>query len=294
MRVHVIDGTYELFRQRYGAPSYQTQEGRDVGATRGLLRSLWSLLREPEVTHVAAAFDTVIESFRNELFDGYKTGEGMEPELWAQFPLAERATAALGITTWPMIEFETDDALAASAAKFAADERVHQVVICTPDKDMAQCVQGDRVVMLDRKKRVTLAEPDVIAKFGVPPKSIPDWLALVGDDADGIPGIPGWGAISAARMLTAVGHIEAIPRDPAEWPKGIRGGKRLADNLFSAYDDALLYRRLATLRLDVPLVESLDDLQWRGIDEPALQELCDELEMFDFVDRVKSGGSKAK
>jgi len=286
MQVHVVDGTYELFRNRYGAPTAQTRDGREVGAVRGLLRTLWALLREPEVTHVAAAFDTVIESFRNELFDGYKTGEGIEPELWAQFPLAERATEALGITTWRMIEFETDDALATFAARFAADDRVEKVVICTPDKDMAQCVQGERVVMLDRRKKVVLDEAGVIAKFGVPPASIPDWLALVGDAADGIPGIPGWGAVSSARMLTAVGHLDRIPRDIVDWPKGIRGAARLANNLFEAFDDAMLYRRLATLRTDVPLPERLEDLQWNGVDEGKLRAVCDEVEMPDFFDRA--------
>ncbi|MCA8952240.1 MAG: flap endonuclease [Planctomycetes bacterium] len=281
MRVHVVDGTYELYRNRYGAPSAQTADGREVGAVRGLLRTLWSLLRGPEVTHVAAAFDTVIESFRNDLFAGYKTGEGIEPELWAQFPLAERATRALGITTWSMIDFETDDALATAAARFAADDRVAQVVLCTPDKDMAQCVIGDRVVMLDRRKQAVLDEAAVIAKFGVPPASIPDWLALVGDDADGIPGVPGWGALTSARMLSAVHHLEAIPRETATWPAGIRGAARLADSLFERFDDALLYRRLATLRTDVPLPESLAELEWRGVDEGALRTLCDEIEMPD-------------
>lgn len=286
MHVHLVDGTYELFRNRYGAPEAQTAAGVEVGAVRGLLRTLLSLLREPDVTHVAAAYDTTVESFRNDLFDGYKTGEGLEPELWAQFPLAERATKALGIVTWSMIEFETDDALAAAAARFGDDERVSQVVICSPDKDMAQCVRGDRIVMRDRKKKVTLAEADVVAKFGVAPRSIPDYLALVGDDADGIPGIPGWGAKSTARMLAAVSHLDAIPRDIAEWPPGIRGAARLADNLFGAFEDAELYRTLATLRLDVPLAEDLDDLAWRGVDAEALRELCDELEMTDFFERA--------
>ncbi|MCA8950984.1 MAG: flap endonuclease [Planctomycetes bacterium] len=286
MRVHLIDGTYELYRNHFGAPAASTRDGREVGATRGLLRTLWALLREPEVTHVAIAFDTVIESFRNELFAGYKTGDGIEPELWNQFPLAERAATGLGITTWRMIDFETDDALATAAARFAADERVEQVVLCTADKDMAQCVRGEHVVMLDRRKKTVLDEAAVVAKFGVAPASIPDWLALVGDAADGIPGIPAWGAVTAARMLTRFGHLDAIPREVESWPPGVRGAARLADNLFGAFDDALLYRELATLRTDVPLAEGLDELQWRGADAAALQALGDELEMTGFVDRV--------
>jgi len=285
MRVHVVDGTYELFRNHYGAPGATTREGREVGATRGLLRTLWALVRQPEVTHIAVAFDTVIESFRNELFDGYKTGDGIDPDLWAQFPLAEQATEALGITAWRMIEFETDDALATAAARFGADDHVEQVVLCTPDKDMAQLVRGKRVVMLDRRKDLVLDEAAILAKFGVPPPSIPDYLALVGDDADGIPGLPGWGAVSTARVLAEFGHLEAIPRDPASWP-GVRAAARLADTLFGAFDDALLYRTLATLRTDVPLPHQLEDLRWPGPDEPALRALCEEIEMENFAARV--------
>ena len=211
MRIHLIDGTYELFRAYYGAPGTLGPDGSEVGATRGILRSLLSLLREDGVSHVACAFDHVIESFRNDLFDGYKTGEGVPAELMAQFPLAERAAHALGLVVWPMVEFEADDALATAAARFAVSSDVEQILICTPDKDMAQCVSGSRIVCLDRMRRRILDEPGVAEKFGVSPASIPDWLALVGDDADGIPGVPRWGGKSASALLARYGHLEAIP-----------------------------------------------------------------------------------
>ena len=272
MKVHLVDGTYELFRNHFGAPPREDPAGRAVGATCGLVRTLVSLVNEPGTTHVACAFDHVIESFRNELFDGYKTGEGLDPELLAQFPLAERAAAALGIVVWPMVGFEADDAIATAAARFAGDRRVDQVVICSSDKDLAQCVRGRRVVCLDRRRRIVLDEKGVVAKFGVPPAAIPDWLALVGDTADGIPGIPGFGAKTAAALLARFGSLEKIPADPARW--AVRGAERLAATLRERRDDALLYRRLATLRTDVPLAEGLDDLRWRGADRAALEELC--------------------
>jgi 5'-3' exonuclease len=263
MLLHLVDGTYELFRAFYGAPSARDDRGREVGATRGLVRSLTALRRDASVTHVAVAFDHVIESFRNELFPGYKTGEGIDPELWAQFPLAEQAVRELGITVWPMVEFEADDALASAAARWRDDPRVEKILICTPDKDLAQCVRGERVVLWDRMRRRLIDEAGVREKWGVPPASIPDWLALVGDAADGIPGLPGWGAKSAAAVLAVHGSIAGIPDDPARWGTAVRGAAKLAATLRARRTDAALYRRLATLREDVPLAESLPDLAVR-------------------------------
>ncbi len=285
MNVHLIDGTYELFRSYYGAPPATAPDGREVGAVRGLLASLASLLREPDVTHVGIAFDTVIESFRNELFAGYKTSEGIEPALWAQFPLAERAARALGLVTWSMIDFEADDALATMAVRAAADARVHRVVICTPDKDLGQVVQGERIVQLDRRKKLVLDEAAVRAKFGIAPGSIPDWLALVGDDADGIPGVPKWGAQSASTVLAHYAHFEAIPERAADWQVKVRGADALALSLAAHRDDARLYKVLATLRTDVPLAEAVDDLRWRGATDD-LRTLCGELDYSSLIERV--------
>ena len=264
MHVHLIDGTYELYRSYYGAPPAQDPNGREVGGVRGLLASLTSLLREPGVTHVGIAFDTVIESFRNELFAGYKTGEGIEPALWAQFPLAERAARALGLVVWPMVAFEADDALATIAVRAAADARVERVFVCTPDKDLAQVVRGERIVQLDRKKQLVLDEAAVRAKYGIAPASIPDWLALVGDDQDGIPGLPRWGATSASSLLAHYQHLDAIPDAAADWAVRVRGAEALAKVLREQRADAELYRTLATLRTDVPLAEDVDALRWRG------------------------------
>jgi 5'-3' exonuclease len=264
MHVHVIDGTYELFRSYYGAPPAQAPDGREVGAVRGLLASLVSLLRQDDVTHTGIAFDTVIESFRNRLFAGYKTGDGIDPPLWAQFPLAERATRALGLVTWSMVEFEADDALATMAVRAAADARVERVFVGTPDKDLAQVVQGERIVQFIRKDHVVLDEAAIRAKFGVAPASIPDLLALVGDDADGIPGLPKWGMKSAATVLAHYGAIDAIPDDAAAWAVPVRGGSGLAEVLREHREEARLYRTLATLRRDVPLTENVDALRWRS------------------------------
>ena len=285
MYVHVVDGTYELFRMYFGAPSSEAADGTEVGATRALLRSFAMMLRDPEVTHVGVAFDHVIESFRNELFDGYKTGEGMDPALYEQFPLAEAAARALGIVVWPMEEFEADDGLASAAAKFGGDPRVSQVRICSPDKDLAQCVRGERVVCFDRRKKTVMDEAGVRGKFGVAPASIPDYLALVGDAADGIPGIPRWGAKSAATVLAHYERLEAIPDDPAEWAIKVRGAKALAENLASRRADAALYRKLATLRLDAPVPQDLDALRWRSVDMDALRALCEQLG--DDVERLR-------
>ncbi len=262
-----------------------------MGAVRGLLRSLLSLLREPGVSHVGIAFDHVIESFRNELFPGYKTGEGIDPDLYAQFPLAERASAALGLVVWPMVEFEADDALATAAARLAGDPRVSEVLLCTPDKDLAQCVRGRRVVRFDRLRRQLLDEPGVAEKYGVPPAAIPDWLALVGDSADGIPGIPRWGEKSAATVLRAFGSLEAIPDSAGAWKGvGVRGPAALAESLAARRDDALLYKKLATLRTDAPVTESLDDLRWRG-PRPELPAFLAEIGDEELLTRVREAAA---
>jgi 5'-3' exonuclease len=279
--VYLLDGTYELFRAFYGAPSAKAPDGREVGASRALLRSFAGLLREPETTHVAVAFDTVIESFRNQLFAGYKTGEGIDPDLWSQFPLAERVTRALGMVTWSMIDFEADDALAAGAERYARDARVQQVRIASPDKDLCQCVRADRVVLYDRKKKQITDEAGVVARLGVAPAQVPSWLGLVGDTADGIPGISRWGEKSAAQVLARFPDIDAIPFDPATWP-ALRGRDALARELNAAREQAKLYERLATLRTDVPLAESLDDLAYRG-PTAELAPLCAELGMDDLT-----------
>jgi len=286
MKVHLVDGTYELFRAWFGAPESKSPGGQEVGATRGFLRSMAAMLRDAEVTHVGCAFDHTVESFRNDLFDGYKTGEGLEPELFDQFPLVERASRALGMVTWPMIEFEADDALAAAAAKFADEPGVEQVVICSPDKDLCQCVRSNDVVTLDLRREIVLDEDGVREKFGVSPTSIPDYLALVGDAADGIPGIARWGAKSASAVLAKFVQLENIPGDHAQWGVNVRGGATLAHNLAEQRDDAMLYRTLATLRTDVPIDESLEDLRWTGPDRPALEALCAELGERTLLDRI--------
>jgi 5'-3' exonuclease len=286
MKVHLVDGTYELFRSWFGAPESKSPGGQEVGATRGFLRSMAVMLRDDEVTHVGCAFDHCVESFRNDLFDGYKTGEGLEPELFGQFSLVERASRALGMVTWPMVEFEADDALAAAAEKFGGPPGVQQVVICSPDKDLCQCVRGDEVVTLDRRREIVLDEEGVRDKFGVSPESIPDYLALVGDAADGIPGIPRWGAKSTSTVLAKLVHLENISDDHAQWGVTVRGGAALAHNLSEQRDDAMLYRTLATLRTDVPIDESLDDLRWTGPDRPALEALCEELGERTLLDRI--------
>jgi 5'-3' exonuclease len=262
MKLHVIDGTYELFRAFFGAPKERDEKGREVGAIRSLARSLKAMRQDPTVTYVGVAFDHVIESFRNDLYPGYKTGDGIDPELLAQFPWAEEVTRELGMTVWPMVEFEADDALATAAARFAEDPRVDEVRICSPDKDLAQCVRDPKVKLWDRRAGTGLDEAGVNAKFGVPPALIPDYLALVGDSADGYPGIAKWGPKSAATLLSRYGSIEAIPDDPKRWDVKVRGAEALAESLVPRRDEALLYRKLATLRTDVPLTQSLDDLVW--------------------------------
>ena len=277
MNLHLIDGTYELFRAHFALPALQTPDGREVAAVRGLAQTLLLLLRQPAVTHIGVAFDTVIPSFRNDLFAGYKTGAGVDPALLAQFPLAERMTAVLGLAGWPMTDLEADDALATAALRWQDAPGMEQVIIASPDKDLCQLVRGDRVVTLDRRKNVTLNESGVWQKFGVAPPSIPDYLALVGDAADGIPGIPKWGAKSAAQLLAHYQHIENIPLDPVDWQVKVRGGPALASRLAAHQEDAFLYRQLATLRLDAPIAEELAQLEWRGVRRQPFQELCAEL-----------------
>jgi 5'-3' exonuclease len=264
MQIHLVDGTYELFRNYFGAPPKKAPDGREVGATLGLLRSLLALLARPETTHIACAFDHVIESFRNDLFPNYKTGAGVDPKLLAQFPLAEEAVSALGIVVWSMTEFEADDALATATARFKNKKSVDQIVICSPDKDLAQLVSRDRIVCWDRRRDIVLDEDGVMEKFGVRPASIPDWLALVGDSADGYPGIPGWGAKSASVVLSRFEHLESIPDDTQGWGISLGRAARLADSLAQRRGEVLLYRQLATLRQDVPLQENLGDLKWQG------------------------------
>jgi 5'-3' exonuclease len=277
VRAHLFDGTYELFRAWFGAPPAQ-HEGREVGATRAFLQSLARVLRSGAVTHGGVAFDTVIESFRNDLFAGYKTGEGLDPNLVAQFPLVERAAEALGLVAWRMIEFEADDAIATAAHHLAADSRVTQVRLVAVDKDLCQSVIGTRVVAWDRYKDAILDETGVIAKHGVPPESIPDLLALVGDTADGIPGLPSWGKSSAAKVLTVWKHIQHIPDAVTQWNvPGLRGADRLAASLRDERKAAMLYQTLATLRRDCPIVCDLDALAWRGPNREALERLCNEV-----------------
>jgi 5'-3' exonuclease len=261
--VYLIDGTYELFRHYYAVPSTKNRDGREVGAVRGVLSSLRTMLASG-VTHIGVATDHVIESFRNGLWPGYKTSAGVDRALLAQFPLLEQVLAAYGIVVWPMIEFEADDALAAAAAIAERDARVQRVIICTPDKDLSQCVHGTRIVQMDRRKRTIRDESGVIEKFGVPPASIPDYLALVGDSSDGYPGLKGWGAKSAAAVLAKFGHLEAIPADPREWRVNASGAGALAATLSRERQQALLFRTLATLRTDIPLFRSVDELKWHG------------------------------
>lgn len=263
MDVYVVDGTYELFRHYYALPHARDSDGREVAAVRGVLASVLGMIKGG-ATHVAVATDHVIESFRNGLWPDYKTSEGVEPDLLAQFPLLEEVLSAAGIVVWPMVEFEADDALAAAAVRAARDMRVEHVIICTPDKDLAQCVQGTRIVQLNRRTRVTLDEAGIITKFGVSPSSIPDYLALVGDSADGYPGLPGWGAKSSAAVLAKFLHLESIPSDSREWRVNAANASALAATLGREREHALLFRTLATLRTDIALFDNVDQLRWSG------------------------------
>ena len=263
MIVHLVDGTYELFRHFYAVPPAQDRSGAEIGAVRGVVGSIRGMLNRGEATHVGVATDHVIESFRNDLWPGYKTGDGIDPNLLSQFPLLEEALQTFGVKVWPMVEFEADDALAAAAVKAAADPRVAQVRICSPDKDLAQCVSGTRIVQEDRLRRATRDEAGVIAKFGVPPLSIPDYLALVGDSSDGYPGLPGWGAKSASAVLAKFKHLDLIPQDWRTWGVNVRAAA-LSITLEKDRALAMLFRDLATLRTDIPVFDSVEDLEWKG------------------------------
>ncbi len=286
-RLHVVDGTYELFRAYYAKrPSQNAPDGRDVKAAVGLAWSLLALLHDPvdeKVTHLAVAFDNPIRSFRNDLYDGYKTEEGVDPALLAQFDLAEEATRALGVTVWSMDRWEADDALATAARRYG--DEVEQVRIMTPDKDLGQAVRGKRVVQVDRMRKKEIDEDTLVATRGILPSSIPDWLALRGDAADGFPGLPGFGEKTASALLAKFLHLESIPDDPRQWPGGIRGADRLAPVLAENRETALLYRKLATLVDDVPLEETLDDLEWKGVPREAFEAWCDSVGVGDLRSR---------
>ena len=286
MDVHLVDGTYELFRHFFALPSAKDVNGQEIGAVRGVLASVLSMI-EHGATHIGVATDHVVESFRNDLYLGYKTAEGVPPELLSQFPILEEALQAMGVLVWPMVEFEADDALASAAAKAAQDERVRQVIICTPDKDLGQCVVGSRVVQLDRRQNIVRDEAGVIAKFGVKPQSIPDYLAVVGDSADGFPGVAGWGSKAAALVFSQYPHLEEIPKDWRQWHASIRRARLLSESLFGAWNDALLFRTLATLRLDVPVFENVDELRWRQ-PRPSFEECCRRTKSPDLLRRVNA------
>ena len=284
MDVYLVDGTYELFRHFFALPSAKDVNGQEVGAVRGVLASVLSMI-EHGATHVGVATDHVVESFRNDLYPGYKTAEGVPPELLSQFPILEEALAAMGVLVWPMVEFEADDALASAAAKAALDERVRQVIICTPDKDLGQCVVGTRIVQLDRRQNIVRDEAGVVAKFGVKPQSIPDYLAVVGDSADGFPGVAGWGPKAAAMVFSQYPHLEDVPKSWSQWDASIRRARVLSESLFSAWKDALLFRTLATLRLDVPVFENVDGLRWKQ-PHPDFEAYCRRMKSPDLLRRA--------
>lgn len=284
MQVHLVDGTYELFRHFYAVPRRQDVDGHEVGAIRGVLGSVLALAREG-ATHFGVATDHVIESFRNDLWPDYKRGEGIDPELLAQFHPLEEALEAMGVSVWPMQEYEADDALAAVAAAVVNDDRVERVLICTPDKDLAQCVVDDRIVQFDRRAKQVRDAAAIRQRYGVDPASIPDYLGLVGDSSDGFPGLPGWGPKSASTVLARYRFLESIPRDHEEWEVEVRGAKRLAATLREGWEDAVLFRDLATLRTDAVTVESVDDLRWDGPREE-FESLCERLQAADLFARA--------
>jgi 5'-3' exonuclease len=285
MRVHLVDGTYELFRYHFALPSHLTGEGREVAATRGVVGTCLSLL-EDGATHVGVATDHVIESYRNELWPGYKDGSGIEEELVQQFPLVEEVLDAAGFTVFPMVEYEADDALCACAHVAEADERVEQVLICTPDKDLGQCVTEDgRIVQLDRRKGVLYDADGIREKFGVSPESIADYLALVGDSADGFPGLAGWGAKSTATVLSRYVHLEDIPHAPGQWDITVRGSAKLAASLHNQYEEALLFRTIATTQKDAPTVANVDELEWTG-PKPELAKLAESIDAPGLTERA--------
>jgi 5'-3' exonuclease len=289
MDVHLIDGTYELFRHFFAVPSAVDMNGQQIGAVRGVLNSVLSMI-EHGATHIGVATDHIVESFRNDLYPGYKTSEGVHPELLSQFAVLEEALEAMGVVVWPMVQFEADDALASAAGRAAQDDRVKQVLICTPDKDLSQCVVGTRIVQLDRRRNILRDEAGVVAKFGVKPQSIPDYLAVVGDSADGFPGLPGWGAKAAALAFSQYPQLEDIPKDWREWHPSIKKARLLSESLFNAWNDALLFRTLATLRLDVPVFDTVDDLRWTG-PRQSFEEHCQRMKSPDLFRRVATAGA---
>jgi 5'-3' exonuclease len=289
MKLHLVDATFELFRAFYSRPPRRTPDGRPINAVQGLIDSMLSLLRESDLTHIGAATDYVIESWRNDMYPGYKTSAGMDRDLLAQFRDAERALVALGILTWPMVPDEADDAIATAVERFAADPRLTQTIICSVDKDLAQLVDGERIVLRDRMRTITYDEAGVVAKFGVAPASIPDYLALVGDNSDGFPGLPGWGSKSAATVLARFGRLEDIPESVLDWQLDLRNASRLAATLAERRDEAMLYRRLATLNRDADLgkgTRTLDDLEWHGVPRASFVGLCEEFGLDTVRDRV--------
>jgi 5'-3' exonuclease len=275
MNVYLVDGTYELFRHFFAVPSARDANGQEIGAVRGVLNSILSMF-DGGATHVGVATDHVVESFRNDLYPGYKTSEGVAPELLSQFPILEAYLQAMGVLVWPMVEFEADDALAAAAVKSVYDPRVERVFICTPDKDLAQTVSGTRIVQLDRRKNLVRDEAGVVEKFGVRPQSIPDYLAVVGDSADGYPGISGWGEKAASSVLSRYPHLEDIPKDYGSWDPAIKRARPLSEALFASWSEALLFRKLATLRTDVPVFDNVDDLRWQG-PRPEFESVADRI-----------------
>jgi 5'-3' exonuclease len=292
MNVHLIDGTYELFRYFFAVPSATDTAGQEIGAVRGVLGSVLSVI-ERGATHLGVATDHVVESFRNEMYSGYKTSEGVAPELLSQFPILEEGLEAMGVVVWPMVYFEADDALASAAAKAALDDRVSQVFICTPDKDLSQSIVGTRVVQLDRRRDLVRDEAGVVAKFGVKPESIPDYLGVVGDSADGFPGLPGWGQKAAAQTFSQYPHLEDIPKNWQEWHPSIRKARPLSESLFSGWNEALLFRALATLRLDVPVFDTVDDLRWRQ-PRASFAQFCERIRASDLVRRAAAVGFESK
>jgi 5'-3' exonuclease len=292
MDVHLVDGTYELFRHFFAVPPAADVNGQEIGAVRGVVASVLSMI-ERGATHIGVATDHVVESFRNDLYPGYKTADGVPEELLSQFPVLEQALEAMGVVVWPMVHFEADDALASAAATAARDDRVRQVFICTPDKDLSQCVVGSRVVQLDRRRDILRDEAGVVAKFGVKPQSIPDYLAVVGDTADGFPGIAGWGAKAAAQTLSQYPHLENIPKDWHDWHPSIRKARLLSESLFNAWSEAVLFRTLATLRLDVPVFGSVEDLCWRGPD-PNFEAVCRQMNSPNLGARAATARSRSE
>jgi 5'-3' exonuclease len=289
MNVYLVDGTYELFRHFFALPPATDINNQEIAAVRGVVSSILAMI-EKGATHIGVATDHVVESFRNDLYPGYKTSEGVPPELLSQFPILEEALEAMGVLVWPMTYFEADDALASAAVKAARDEQVNQVLICTPDKDLSQCVVGTRIVQLDRRREILRDEAGVSAKFGVTPQSIPDYLAVVGDSADGYPGLSGWGQKAAALTLSQYAHLEDIPRDWQAWHPSIRKARTLSESLFSSWDDALLFRTLATLRLDVPVFDAIEDLRWKGPQED-FERFCDRMKTPEVYARAAAAGT---